>query len=625
MPVRRKPHLLYKIWKKFENCFIIYKTVVYENVTKSGEENHMEEFKKLNLRQKTIGFIVMFVTAIVMIVTFMSMTSADRVDSNEIELDDGWDVTINEKEYHNVTLSKFRFDMCNRGDVLVLKHVVPRYDAIMLPTLDVYTIHSAVKVYLDNEVIYMYGQKLYEEKKLLGYGQHFVSMPYGAESKWLKIELMVSEDNAFDGVRDVRILDGNSSLVKDLSGKRLNLSITMFLIVFGVIIMVLSMLMLKRSLNFIQTFCIAMFSFLIGCWTLCNNDLIEYFTTDLLMKTYLEYMSLYTLPLPFTYYFKDRINEKDTPKWMKIYFYVLVAAEVIYILSALILQITNTVHLPQVLEGSHILMIFAIILILVISFIDMKVKKQKPSVVMVGFLIAIVIVIEELVRFNLDKYITGFEKNEYSSNLCFAVLIIVISMLVDYGNKTSKSLYENAQRAVLEQMAYMDELTGLGNRRMCEKKLTELEEKEMSSDSMYAIVSLDLNFLKHTNDTYGHKKGDELIKNFSDVLLNVFNLYGTVTRTGGDEFVVILDDITEEKVKSLLEQMLEQMEKKNKSESEVILSTAYGYAMKGEFSSNQEQNEENKLKAVNIGPRAVYRIADDRMYENKRKSKLGRQ
>ena len=142
-------------------------------------------------------------------------------------------------------------------------------------------------------------------------------------------------------------------------------------------------------------------------------------------------MSLYMLPLPFTYYFKDRIDEKGIPKWMKIYFYVLVAAEVIYILSALILQITNIVHLPQVLEGSHILMIFAIILILVISFIDMNVKKQKPSVVMVGFLIAIVIVIEELVRFNLDKYITGFGKNEYSSNSCFAVLIIVISMLVD--------------------------------------------------------------------------------------------------------------------------------------------------------------------------------------------------
>lgn len=585
----------------------------------------MEEFKKLNLRQKIISFIVMFLITVTTIAVFMSMTSAKRVDSDEIELDDGWSVTINGKEYDNVTLSKFRFKMCNRGDVLTLRHIVPRYDIISLPTLEVYTTHSAIKVYLDDEVIYTYGQRLYDENKLLGYGEHFVSMPYGANSKWLTVEMTVSEDNVFNGVKAMKLLDGNSAMVKDLSGKRVNLSIAMFLIVFGVIIMVLSMLMLRRAVNFVQTFCIALFSFLIGCWTLCNNDLIEYFTTDLLMKSYLEYYSLYILPLPLTYYFRDKIDVRSNPKWLKVYFWGIVAAEIVYIASAVILQEANLVHLPQILVGSHILMLLAIVLILMISVIDIKVRKQRPTVVMIGFLIAIAIVIVELIRFNIEKYITGFTKNAYSSDTCFAVLIIVISMLLDYGNKTSKSLYENAHRAVLEQMAYMDELTGLGNRRMCEKKLTELEEKEMSSDSVYAIVSLDLNFLKRTNDTYGHKKGDELIKSFSDVLSNVFSLYGTVTRTGGDEFVVILDDITEEKVKSLLAQMLEQMEEKNKSASDVILSTAYGYAMKGEIPSKQEKTEEIKLKVVDIGPRAVYRIADDRMYENKRKSKLGRQ
>nr|WP_308650240.1 GGDEF domain-containing protein [uncultured Agathobacter sp.] len=585
----------------------------------------MEEFKKLNLRQKIISFIVMFLITVTTIAVFMSMTSAKRVDSDEIELDDGWSVTINGKEYDNVTLSKFRFKMCNRGDVLTLKHIVPRYDIISLPTLEVYTTHSAIKVYLDDEVIYTYGQRLYDENKLLGYGEHFVSMPYGANSKWLTVEMTVSEDNVFNGVKAMKLLDGNSAMVKDLSGKRVNLSIAMFLIVFGVIIMVLSMLMLRRAVNFVQTFCIALFSFLIGCWTLCNNELIEYFTTDLLMKSYLEYYSLYISPLPLTYYFRDKIDVRSNPKWLKVYFWGIIAAEIVYIASAVILQEANLVHLPQILVGSHILMILTIVLILMISVIDIKVRKQRPTVVMIGFLIAIAIVIVELIRFNIEKYITGFTKNAYSSDTCFAVLIIVISMLLDYGNKTSKSLYENAQRAVLEQMAYMDELTGLGNRRMCEKKLTELEEKEMSSDSVYAIVSLDLNFLKHTNDTYGHKKGDELIKSFSDVLSNVFSLYGTVTRTGGDEFVVILDDITEEKVKSLLAQMLEQMEEKNKYASDVILSTAYGYAMKGEIPSKQEKTEEVKLKVVDIGPRAVYRIADDRMYENKRKSKLGRQ
>lgn len=585
----------------------------------------MEEFKKLNLRQKIISFIVMFLITVTTIAVFMSMTSAKRVDSDEIELDDGWSVTINGKEYDNVTLSKFRFKMCNRGDVLTLRHIVPRYDIISLPTLEVYTTHSAIKVYLDDEVIYTYGQRLYDENKLLGYGEHFVSMPYGANSKWLTVEMTVSEDNVFNGVKAMKLLDGNSAMVKDLSGKRVNLSIAMFLIVFGVIIMVLSMLMLRRAVNFVQTFCIALFSFLIGCWTLCNNDLIEYFTTDLLMKSYLEYYSLYILPLPLTYYFRDKIDVRSNPKWLKVYFWGIIAAEIVYIASAVILQEANLVHLPQILVGSHILMILTIVLILMISVIDIKVRKQRPTIVMIGFLIAIAIVIVELIRFNIEKYITGFTKNAYSSDTCFAVLIIVISMLLDYGNKTSKSLYENAHRAVLEQMAYMDELTGLGNRRMCEKKLTELEEKEMSSDSVYAIVSLDLNFLKRTNDTYGHKKGDELIKSFSDVLSNVFSLYGTVTRTGGDEFVVILDDITEEKVKSLLAQMLEQMEEKNKSASDVTLSTAYGYAMKGEIPSKQEKTEEIKLKVVDIGPRAVYRIADDRMYENKRKSKLGRQ
>lgn len=75
----------------------------------------MEEFKKLSIRQKVISFIVMFLITVTTIAVFMSMTSAKRVDSDEIELDDGWSITINGKEYDNVTLSKFRFKMCNRG------------------------------------------------------------------------------------------------------------------------------------------------------------------------------------------------------------------------------------------------------------------------------------------------------------------------------------------------------------------------------------------------------------------------------------------------------------------------------------------------------------------------------
>lgn len=52
----------------------------------------MEEFKKLSIRQKVISFIVMFLITVTTIAVFMSMTSAKRVDSDEIELDDGWSI-----------------------------------------------------------------------------------------------------------------------------------------------------------------------------------------------------------------------------------------------------------------------------------------------------------------------------------------------------------------------------------------------------------------------------------------------------------------------------------------------------------------------------------------------------
>ena len=109
------------------------------------------------------------------------------------------------------------------------------------------------------------------------------------------------------------------------------------------------------------------------------------------------------------------------------------------------------------------------------------------------------------------------------------------------------------------------------------------------------------------------------------MLTNVFGMYGSVMRTGGDEFVVILEDIAEEQVKKLLSQMLDEIEEKNKTESEIKLSTAYGYAMSGETGLKQDFSDELKIKVVDINPRTIYRIADDRMYENKRKSKLGRQ
>ena len=566
----------------------------------------MEEFLKLDIKKKIYYFIVMAALLLIMLIPVIMATTEKNVESNDIVLDDRWTVTVNDKVYKDVTLSKFRFDMGNRGDILTFEHVIPRYDTTEDPTINLYSIHAAVKVSVDNEVIYQYGQDLYREKKLLGYGRHFIPLGKNQMGKKLTIEMHISENNAFDGQQPVIISDGRKFVSKDIAGKRFNLAISMFLMVFGVIIMILSMLMLKSSVNFIQTFCIAMFSFLVGCWTLCNMDLIEYFSSDLLVKTYMEYMTFYVLPLPFTYYFRDRLEEKGFPKWLKIYFKVLIIAEIAFVAFTYTMQFFNIMHLPSFLSGVHILMVLAMLFIVFINVWARKNSQNSINSVMMGFAIAVILTVIELVRFNINKYLLGFSKNEYSSTTCFAVLIIVISLIVDYGKKISQTLYRIAQQQLFKQMAYMDELTGLANRRKCEEYMKELE---MHTEK-YCILCFDLNLLKKINDTYGHEKGDELIKRFADVLREVYSLYGITARTGGDEFVAILNNVSVQETEKLISDMLILIETKNKEDDILKLSTAYGYAMSDEVADSN--------------PHIIYKIADDRMYECKKKSKMGR-
>ena len=566
----------------------------------------MEEFLKLDIKKKIYYFIVMAALILIMVIPVRMATTEKNVESNDIVLDDRWTVTVNDKVYKDVTLSKFRFDMGNRGDILTFEHVIPRYDTTEDPTINLYSIHATVKVSVDNEVIYQYGQERYREKKLLGYGRHFIPLAKNQMGKKLTIEMHISENNAFDGQQPVIISDGRKFISKDIAGKRFNLAISMFLMVFGVIIMILSMLMLKSSVNFIQTFCIAMFSFLVGCWTLCNNDLIEYFTPDLLVKTYMEYMTFYVLPLPFTYYFRDRLEEKGFPKWLKIYFKVLIILEIAFVAFTYTMQFFNIMHLPAFLSGVHILMVLALLFIVFINIWARKNSQNSINSVMVGFAIAVILTVIELMRFNINKYFLGFSQNQYSSTTCFAVLIIVISLLVDYGKKISQTLYRIAQQQLFKQMAYMDELTGLANRRKCEEYIKELE----THTEKYCILCFDLNLLKKINDTYGHEKGDELIKRFADVLREVYSLYGITARTGGDEFVAILNNVSVQETEKLISDMLILIETKNKEEDILKLSTAYGYAMSDEVADSN--------------PHIIYKLADDRMYECKKKSKMGR-
>ncbi|MEE3480522.1 MAG: GGDEF domain-containing protein [Lachnospiraceae bacterium] len=187
----------------------------------------------------------------------------------------------------------------------------------------------------------------------------------------------------------------------------------------------------------------------------------------------------------------------------------------------------------------------------------------------------------------------GMQAGLTASEQVFGFLAIAIMIVICVLQFTQ------IERVLSIERASSTDVTGIQNKSAFEDRMEKLN--AMDSSLGVALISFDLNNLKKTNDTYGHVAGDLMIKSFATALANISSA-ASVYRTGGDEFVVVMENATEDMVKDFCRKLEEKTNAINEK-GKVNLSYAQGYAisLKNNYSTPDELRE----------------ISDQNMYERK--------
>lgn len=153
--------------------------------------------------------------------------------------------------------------------------------------------------------------------------------------------------------------------------------------------------------------------------------------------------------------------------------------------------------------------------------------------------------------------------------------------------------------------ATIDPLTQLKNRRALAVESKALIQSALTTNSQLSVAMIDIDHFKVVNDTYGHDVGDDVLKLVSKLLKSNFRKKDLIVRNGGEEFCVVLDDLTLEKAINIFEKLIKKIESTPYEKNDVVINITVSiglfYGIKNDIKSMLSLADKNLYMAKKNG------------------------
>ena len=452
-----------------------------------------------------------------------------------------------------------------------------------------------VVVKLEGKTIYTYGWGGEEQRsfgKTDGSAWNLVRLPDGCEGGKITVELTSIYDNISSKLNGFYLGSKTSLLFAILHQHLGSLIITFLIFIVGAGLLIFAFLTRRFIQKDFSTLYLGVFAILISVWMFGESQLVQFFTGNLLGSLTLTFFAMLSTPIPVMKY----IGSLESFRYRRL---AKIIAAVFYaqLYVVFFLQFLNILDFMEIVNIVHLILIISCCVLFSTLLIDLIYNRNRK-------ILSVVITLGVLSLFCILEVAAYYLWNDMSAGnfmrigvLLFVLLqsVVVVRNVMGFVRKGREAEYYAA-------LAVRDALTQCANRTAYEQRLAD------GFLDGTVIIMADINDLKHINDNWGHSAGDEAIVRCARLLVETFGSHGECYRIGGDEFVVICENLQAEEGARLLRAFGERCAQQRRE-------TAYPFDVAGGMSVYDKERDIDFADAV--------KRADGRMYVCKDHKKDG--